>query len=72
MARKPKSSIDIVLDHDRQLAALRAAELRRMHQHASRMALDMASVFATGAGRNAFSGILPVLMAQPRQRRRRR
>jgi len=72
MARKPRLTIDVVLDHDRQLAALRAANLRRMHEQSSRQGMQVAGVLAAGAVRNAASGVLPLLVAQPRQHRGRR
>jgi hypothetical protein len=71
MARKSKSLIDIVLENDRQDAAIRAARLRDMHEMGSRRAMQVAGTLTAGAIRNAAGGILPMLMVQPRRRGRR-
>jgi hypothetical protein len=41
MTRRPRAIIDIVLDHDRQLEAIRVAELRHMDEHGSRHAMQV-------------------------------
>jgi hypothetical protein len=70
MARRPRAIIDIVHDHDRHLEAIRAAELRQMHDQASRQATQVAGTLTAGARRNAFGGIFPFMVAQAQRQRR--
>jgi hypothetical protein len=70
MARRPRAIIDIVHDHDRQLEAIRAAELRRMNERAARSIANNAAVISSGAIDNATKAVRPVLAANAQRQRK--